>query len=49
MLAAPSMRNGIDAALGSKELDARELRSLLGLSDAKSFRQRYLARQSTPA
>ncbi len=30
------------AALGGKELDARELRSLLGLSDAKSFRQRYL-------
>ena len=30
------------AALGSKELDARELRSMLGLSDAKSFRQLYL-------
>jgi len=30
------------AALGSKELDARELRSLLRLSDAKSFRQLYL-------
>ena len=30
------------ATLGSKELDARELRGLLGLSDAKSFRQLYL-------
>ena len=29
-------------ALGGKEFDARELRNLLGLSDAKSFRQRYL-------
>ena len=37
----PQVRRPL-AALGSKELDARELRSLLGLSDAKSFRQLYL-------
>ena len=32
--------------LAGKELDARELRSLSGLSDAKSFRQPYPCRDT---